>query len=918
MSAVITERATGLAIRLMLNGSWREVVVDPAARLSDLLRDHFGLTGTKVGCNAGDCGACTILFDGVQACACLIPAAQADDKMVVTVEGLASHGHLSRVQQAFERHGAAQCGICTPGMLAAATELLGAKARPTKAEVLEALAGVLCRCTGYTKIVDAVLDAAEAGLPEAPRPGRAVGASVPRVDGRAQTLGEARYGADVIPADVLWLRAVRSPHASARFAIGDLDGFLASHPGIVRILTAVDVPGSNRLGCFPEIRDQPVLAEGLVRHRGEAVLALVGDKAAVDAVLDEDLPIDWEPLPAIESIEAAALTTAAPVHGECPDNILIEARLESGDGEGAVSAAAHIVEGSFETAFVEHAYIEPEAGYARRVGDRIEVHATTQSPYFDRGEIAIVMGLAPEAVRIVPTACGGGFGGKIDQSVQPLTAIAAWHLDRPVACVYSRPESMAASTKRHPARLRVRMASDAAGERLALDFDADFNTGAYSSWGPAVAGRVPVHAGGPYRFADFRARSRAYYTNGPPAGAFRGFGVPQSAIAQEALLDTLAGRLDVDPLEFRLRHALRRGDLLPTGQRLEASAGLVDCLEALRPHWRAALAEVRAAEGDAGPVCLGAGVAAAWYGVGNTGASNPSTMRIGLRPDGRLTLYSGAVDIGQGADTVLTQIAADVLGVAMDRIDLVGGDTDLTEDAGKTSASRQTYISGRAIQLACEDLVAAIRRLANVGESERMTIGDGEIRLGEVEGGHSISLARLPVRESGEVLLGEGSFDPATTALDDASRGIPYATYAFSAQVALVAVDRELGTTQVQRIVAAVDVGRAINPALVEGQVEGGIAQGLGMALMEEYLPGVTENLHDYLIPTVGDMPEIEVILIEDPEPTGPFGAKGVGEPSLLPTAPAILAGIRQATGAEINLAPATPARVRRAILAAR
>ncbi|MDP6706327.1 MAG: molybdopterin-dependent oxidoreductase [Alphaproteobacteria bacterium] len=900
----------------MLNGAWQDAVVDPVARLSDVLRDEFGLTGVKVGCNAGDCGACTVLFDGVQACACLIPAAQADDKLVVTVEGLTSHGHLTRVQQAFERHGAAQCGICTPGMMLAATEILGSRLKPMREEVEDALGGVLCRCTGYAKIIDAVMDAAEVGLPEPPPAGDAVGARVVRVDGRPRTLGEARYGADVIPENALWLRAVRSPHAHAKFRLGDLEAFVAAHPGLVRVLSAEDVPGSNRLGAFPEIRDQPVLAEGLVRYRGEAVLALVGERATIEAIADEALPIDYEPLEPIESIEAAA-AGGGPVHEVKPDNLLIEARLEEGDVDAALAGAAHLVEGRFETAFVEHAYIEPEAGYAVRVGERIEIHATTQSPYFDRGEIAIVMGLPPEDVRIVPTACGGGFGGKIDLSVQPLVAIAAWATGQPVACVYSRPESMAASTKRHPSKLHLRLGSDSEGQRLALDFQGDFNTGAYSSWGPAVAGRVPVHAGGPYRFADLRAHARAYYTNAPPAGAFRGFGVPQSAIAQEALIDELAARLDVDPLEFRLCHALRRGDVLATGQRLEASVGIGDCLEALRPHWRSAQDAVAAQNREGGIVRYGTGIAAAWYGVGNTGASNPSTMRIGLKPDGRLTLYSGAVDIGQGADTVLTQIAADTLGVEMGRIDLVSGDTDKTADAGKTSASRQTYISGRAVQLACEELAAQLRRLANVGEAEPIAFGKGEVVLGEGASSHAVVLDRLPQTAAGEVLLGEGCFDPPITLLDEASQGIPYATYAFSAQVALVAVDMELGTTRVARIAAAVDVGRAINPTLVEGQVEGGIAQGLGMALMEEYLPGVTENLHDYLIPTVGDMPEIEVMLIEDPEPTGPFGAKGVGEPSLLPTAPAILAGIRQATGAVIDTAPATPDRVRRAILAA-
>jgi aldehyde oxidoreductase len=299
-----------------------------------------------------------------------------------------------------------------------------------------------------------------------------------------------------------------------------------------------------------------------------------------------------------------------------------------------------------------------------------------------------------------------------------------------------------------------------------------------------------------------------------------------------------------------------------------------------------------------------------WYGIGNTGMSNPSIMRVVLSPDGKLTLYSGAVDIGQGSNTILRQICADALGAPFERIGLIAGDTDLTADAGKTSASRQTYVSGQAVALAAADLRAKILRRANAGSDATLVFEETRVRVHDGQGEHIVRL-------QGESLVGEGSFDPPAFPLDAQGRGEPYATYAFAAQIALVEVDMALGTTKVLRMVAAHDVGRAINPMLVEGQIHGGIAQGLGLALMEEYIPGRTENLHDYLIPTVGDVPDIEVMLIEDPEPTGPFGAKGVGEPGLVPTAPAILGAIRHATGARICKVPATPDRVRAAILAA-
>jgi CO/xanthine dehydrogenase Mo-binding subunit len=556
-----------------------------------------------------------------------------------------------------------------------------------------------------------------------------------------------------------------------------------------------------------------------------------------------------------------------------------------------------VASGTFETVHVEHAYIEPEAGYAERQGDRIAVYASTQTPYMDRDELALIMGLEPDRVRIVPSACGGGFGGKLDLSLQPLVAIAAWILDRPVRCVYSRPESMRATTKRHPARITARLGADAEGRLTAIDFHGDFDTGAYASWGPTVANRVPVHASGPYVVPAVRATTRAVYTNGPVGGAFRGFGVPQAAIAQEALLDDLAAQLGLDRLEIRLANALRAGSVTATGQVLAASAGLAACLEALRPAWVRTTAEAAAANAAADAVAVttrrGVGIGAMWYGIGNTSLPNPSTVRIGLRRDGTFVLFSGAQEIGQGSNTVMSQIAADALDISLASLELVAGDTDRTPDSGKTSASRQTFVSGNATKLAAEDL----------------------LRLMEVAGP---DLALLPEDEAGCILVGTGSYDPHTTPLDADGQGIPYETYGFGAQIAEVDVDLELGTTVVRRITAAHDVGRAVNPMLVEGQIHGGIAQGLGLALMEEYVAGRTDNLHDYLIPTIGDVPPIDCRLVEDAEPTGPYGAKGVGEPALIPTAPAILGAIRDATGVRMDRVPATPARVLEAIRRAR
>jgi aldehyde oxidoreductase len=916
----MNERATIAAAELAftLNGIARRVAAAPGERLSDVVRRGLGLTGTKVGCNAGDCGACTVLVDGAQVCACMVSAAQAQGKSIVSVEGLAELPVGRALQAAFHARDAAQCGICTPGMLMAAADLIARNPEPDRGAVMDALGGVLCRCTGYLKIVDAVLDAAagSAVAAEAREPsGPSVGQRQLRLDAATKLTGAALYGDDGAPADALWLKAVRSPHASARFTISDLAPFLARHPGIVRVFTAADVPGENAFGIYPDLKDQPVLAEAHVRYRGEPVLAIVGTRAAVEAVSAADLPIAWEPLPALGGIEAALAPGALAIHASKPDNVLTRGLLEQGDASAALRTAAHQAEGTFTTSFVEHAYIEPEAGWAQRIGERVEVTACTQAPTMDRDETARVLGLPPHAVRIVPTACGGGFGGKLDVSLQPMLAVAAWHLGRPVRCVYERIESMASTTKRHPARIQARAGCDANGRLVAYASEADFNTGAYASWGPTVAGRVPVHAAGPYRVPHVHNRSRAIYTNDTPAGAFRGFGVPQAAIAHETLMDDLALASGIDRLELRRINALRAGDRTHSGQLLEASAGLAACLDALQPHWQRLLAQASQHNaGTRGPMRTGVGIGCMWYGIGNTALSNPSTMRLTLSRDGALTFWNGAVDIGQGSTTVLTQIAADALGLPVAAFTLVVGDTDLTLDAGKTSASRQTFVSGKAAQLAAEALRAKILRLTNAGPAARLALDGPRLTVSSGSERVIVDLAQLPDLSDGIVLEGIGSFDPPTTPLDARGQGVPYATYGFAAQIALAEVDLGLGTVKVRRIVAAHDVGRAINPALVEGQIHGGIAQGLGLALMEEFIPGRTENLHDYLIPTFGDMPEIDVILVEDREPLGPYGAKGIGEPALIPTAPAILGAIRHATGVTLRQVPALPHRVRAAL----
>ncbi|OUR80169.1 aldehyde oxidase [Alphaproteobacteria bacterium 46_93_T64] len=898
-------------MKLIVNEEQYEIASSPVTRLSDVLRNDLGLTGTKTGCNAGDCGSCTVLLDGEQVCACLMPVAQAEGKVITTVEGLARSGKLSALQNSFARHGAVQCGICTPGMLMAATSLLETNANPTKTEVHDALGGVLCRCTGYQKIVEAILDAYNFVEEEMPGTGQAVGTSIIKLDAVEKLDGTEIFGADGIPQNALWVRILRSPFAYARVVLGDMALAVAALDGIRDVLTHQDIP-FNRFGIYPVGKDQPVLTEGIVRYRGDAVIAVVGTKEGVNSTQLSDFSIEFEELEPVVGVDAAKNENALQLHDDKPGNLLINGHVKKGRTEVAFENATASSEGAFETRFVEHAYIEPEAGWAQRVGDRVEVYASTQAVHMDRDEIASVLKIDKDRVRVVPTACGGGFGGKLDVSIQPILAVAAMKYDLPIAYVYERPESMAASTKRHPSKISTKFAANEEGFLVAAEMTADFDTGAYASWGPTVAGRVPVHGSGPYFVPNVHVTGRGFFTNAPPAGAFRGFGVPQAAIAHECMMDDLAEQLSLDRLEFRLKNAIRPGQETATGQVLKASAGMGPCLEALKPRWAELNAAVEAFNSDqTGALRQGVGIGAMWYGIGNTSLSNPSKMEVGIGVDGRLVLFNGAVDIGQGSNTIMPQICADALGLPVADFTYVMGDSDLTEDAGKTSASRQTFVSGKAAELAGRDLRSTILRHVNAGDDAQLIL-QGTILVVEDEAErHEIDLSKLDAGHKDMVFMGNGTFDPPTTPLDENGQGTPYATYGFAAQIALVEVNTDLGTTKVKAIVAAHDVGYAINPQQVEGQIHGGIAQGLGLALMEEYIPGKTENLHDYLIPTVGDMPQMEVLIVEEKEPLGPFGAKGVGEPGLVPTPPAIFGAVRHATGVRVTEAPLLPHRLK-------
>lgn len=905
--------ATDQTVSFTLNGQPVTTSAHTGERLSQSLRERLGARDVKIGCNAGDCGACTVLVDGDPVCACLMTTQSAKGCSVDTLAGLVkTDPDAQRLMDSFQDHGAAQCGICTPGMMVSAVALLRDTPAPDETQIKMALGGVLCRCTGYRKIIDAV-----AGVPGNLAADGHAGAAIRRVDGIDKVTGAEAFGDDVAPAGTLEIMVIRSPYPHAAFAFGDLEAWLSTQPGITATLTAADIPGDNCFGVIPPFADQPVFAQSTARFRGEAVAAIIGTPEAVFQFDPDSFPVRWTPLPDVADVIPARAPDAPQLHNTRDANLMCTGFVTCGDPEAALARADVTVAGHFSSGFVEHAYIEPEAGFAQMVGDRVEIHACTQAPVMDLEAMQIILGWDASRIRMIPTGVGGGFGAKLDISVQPYLALGAIKTGQPVRLNYTRGESMQSSTKRHPSDITLTIGATKAGKISGFTFKGAFNTGAYASWGPTVATRVPVHASGPYQIADYRAQADGVHTHCPPSGAFRGFGVPQSAIAQEVLFDELAAALNMDALEFRLANALENGAKTICGQQFSQGVGIKACLEALRPAWTTERAAAKAFNAtQIGPKRRGVGLASGWYGCGNTSLPNPSTMRAGIRSDGTVVLHQGAMDIGQGANTVIAQIFASAFGITAGQITLEGPDTDITPDAGKTSASRQTFVSGNAARLCGDALRALVLRHVNAAGDATLSLSQGAITITDAAGQHVIDTDALPQGDLGYVFEACETYDPPTKPLDANGQGAPYAQFGYTAQLAVVEVDETLGTTTPIKFVAAHDVGHAINPMLVEGQVHGGIAQGLGMALMEEYIPGRTENLHDYLIPTIGDIPPIETLIIEEPDAHGPYGAKGLGEHVLIPTAPALLNAIGHACGVRLRSVPVTPSKLHAALKA--
>ncbi len=737
---------------------------------------------------------------------------------------------------------------------------------------------------------------------------------IPKVGAEDLARGRSAFSADMTLEDPLVLRVFRSTESHAKIRDVDISDGLRV-PGIVGILTAKDIPGERLYGLIQ--KDQPLLAHDRVRFRGEAMAVVAArDERAAEHALGA-IRVDYEPLGSVSDPEEALKQGAPLVHEK--GNLLYRRYLRKGDVEEGFSRSRVRIKRHYRTPCLEHCYLEPDAGAGLVDQDGVLViYASTQNPHYDQQDVCRLLGLQPEQVRIIQRNTGGGFGSKLDLTTQGYIGLALYHFRRPVRLIYTREEVFQATSKRHPFGIEMESGASEEGKVVALKARCICDTGAYASYGMAVAIRAAVHATGPYEVENVEVECFCVYTNNPVAGAMRGFGAPQMAVAYESQMDLMAQELGIDPLEFRKRNALRAGSVTATGQKLDASVGILSALEAVEPYYKEAVDHWKKEEtGDVRR--RGIGLGAMWYGIGNTGVKNPAGARIEMGRDGTVVLYTGAADIGQGSTTVLSQIAAEVLDMEPGAIRCVVADTALTENAGATSASRQTYISGNAVMDAAEKL--RLQLLAEATDilgipGEYLSLEDGFVISGK-RTEHRVSVKDLAKRAytEGRELSCSGYFDPRTTPLDpETGQGVPYATYAFACQMALVEVDTETGNVEVSRVIAAHDVGKAIHPQNVEGQIQGGVAMGLGFALMEEFKPGVTSSMADYHIPTSLDMPEIIPIIVESQEPTGPFGAKGVGEPALIPTAPAILNGIADATGRRIYQLPASPERVRKTL----
>lgn len=819
-----------------LNG--KEVTVNEEMNLLEFLREQEELFSVKNGCAEGACGACMILVDGKATRACIVKASKVDGKEVTTLEGL-SQREKEVFAYCFGKAGAVQCGFCIPGMVISAKGLFNTTLTPSLKDVKQALKGNICRCTGYKKIEEAVLESARMlreneDVPEEVYQGR-VGENIFRLDAKAKTLGEAKYVDDLRFPDMVYGGALRTPYPRAKVLSINLEK-AKQHPEYIGAYTAEDVQGKRYIGHL--VKDWPALiAVGeTTRYVGDAVaLAVAKTKAGLKEVLAL-IEVEYEELKPLTSPKEALEEGAPAIHPN--GNLLKEEILNRGNVEKAISEAKYVVTHQYSTPFTEHAFLEPECAVAMPEGEGVLVYTGGQSVYDEQKEIAELLELDPSLVHIKSAYVGGGFGGKEDMSVQHHAAFLAYKTKRTVKVTLSRSESIKVHPKRHAAEMLFTTACDENGIVTALKAEIIADTGAYASLGGPVLQRACTHAAGPYNYQNIQIVGRAVYTNNPPAGAFRGFGVTQSCFATESNLNELAKLVGISPWEIRYRNAIRPGQELPNGQIADAGTALVETLEAVKDVYENSKI---------------AGIACAMKNAG-VGVGIPDIGRCRIQIiDGKAHIYSSAACIGQGLATVLLQMFCETTGMSPEQVVVEAPDTKLTPNSGTTTASRQTVFSGEACRAAAVKVKEALQNST----------------LEELEG---------------KEFCGEyaSTTDPMGSAKPNP---VSHVAYGYATQV--VVLDEEGNVT---KVVAAHDVGRAINPIAVEGQIEGGVVMGLGYALTEDY--PLKDSVPTAKFGTLGllrsnQVPEIESIIVEKNNAELAFGAKGVGEITTIPTAPA-------------------------------
>ena len=911
-------------INFSVNGKYYSVEPIAGETLSTLLRERLRLTGTKIGCEEAECGACTVLVDGEPIMSCVYPAERADGKILITIEGLAQRVHdemkLHPLQEAFVEHGAVQCGFCIPGQIMTAYALLKRNPAPNSDDIRFALKDTLCRCAGYPSIENAILAAAQAlragepvqkptHIPDSVHSHKTVGRSHLRPEAVEKVTGEAIFTDDLKFDGMLYAKAKRAmiPHGF----LTKLDVSKAKAlPGVIAVLTAEDVPAEKNHGLV--IFDWPVMI-GIgerVRYVGDALAIVAAESQEIAEQASALIEAEFDLQPVITNPVMAREEGVPQIHES--GNLLKHIKVRKGDMEAGFAAADIILEHTFHTQTTDHAFIEPECSIGVPLPDgRMEIYVGSQIPYQDRTQVARVMGWEEERVRIVGQLMGGGFGGKEDVMGQIHVAMLANVTQRPVKLLFDRQESLLVHPKRHATQIRVKIGAKKNGRIIAAETELYGDTGAYASLGEKVMTRATTHSAGPYDIEHVRADCYAMYTNNPPAGAFRGFGVTQSAFAVETMMDRLAETLNLDPVDIRRMNALHVGSITNTGQELKESVGLMECIARVDAEMRKHTPLPFAPRLDPeNPNLVRAwGFAAAYKNTGlGGGAPDKSGADVELYEDGTFQVRSSAAELGQGLVTVMRLTVAEEMGVAPEKVRVLVMDTDLTPNGGPTTASRQTFVTGNASRYAAKTLRDQIT--ASMAEKfdvrpEQIRFEDGVVHVN----GNSLSYEEIykEMTVMGQQPRVRYEYEaPKTQPLG--TGGDMHFAFSFGVQAAEVEVNKLTGEVCVLNVISANDVGMAVNPLGLQGQVEGGVMMGLGNCLTEEFIVEngkvVTDHLARYRVPGIMLTPEITSIIVEHPISAGPYGAKGVGEISSIPTTPAITNAIYNAVGVRIDRLP--------------